>query len=503
MFRYWIWPILTLAGCVIAVIGTTLPWGIRGGGERLVRMGSPGLPITGWGARLTNKTDEPLDLADDLQLHPGETVIFGPRETAKILAPDGRTKRVYPGINPWLERPLGAATMFLGLLGAALVPMGFRPGLAKFIYRLSTALVGVWFLFVLALAVVGALTLPNAVFFLLVGLAGLSLPLLGLQYRVAPFLFLAAGLLGLASCVVVLFEQGWKGDVAAVSLAFSLICGGLGLAVLIRKDAVARGFVPLAIGTLMFLFSAGSVVWSVAGHVSENVSIAMAMEYFAPFRECWTGVAVTVPGALLALIAAIGWVWSGRIPSRRLAKRDGPSEQVSDIGADRSEMTMRRTSRVKTIGILAVLGGVLLGAVALTVVWLSVSGEEGGPLPARKPFPWPDGAGYLAPPQMRPAQPHSVEPARTEYAIVGMLDGGMMECAGHVEVRAGEFLQVHPGCTITCLLRTPDTMKMSDYNGDECTLVYGLTVKVDDYGQFVPVRYDPEAKPPEKVDPLP
>jgi hypothetical protein len=261
MFRYWIWPILTLAGCVIAVIGTTLPWGIL---------------------------DRPLDLAGDLQLLPGETVIFGPRGTAKILAPDGRTKRIYPGVNVWWEgRPLGPATMFLGVLGAALVPMGFRPGLAKFIYRLLMALIGVWFLLVLMATVAGALDVWNAVILLLVGLAGLSLLLLGLQFRVAPFLFLATGALGLVSCVVVLFQQGWSGDVVAVSLAFSLICAGVGLIVLVRKDAVSRGFVALAIGALMFFFSAGSFVWNIAGRVDEEVSIAMAVQHFAPFRECW------------------------------------------------------------------------------------------------------------------------------------------------------------------------------------------------------------------------
>ena len=52
-------------------------------------------------------------------------------------------------------------------------------------------------------------------------------------------------------------------------------------------------------------------------------------------------------------------------------------------------------------------------------------------------------------------------------------------------------LFVHPSATITYLCDDPVRHTLPDYNGDRCTLVRGLTVIVNEYGEFVPVKYLP------------
>ena len=41
-----------------------------------------------------------------------------------------------------------------------------------------------------------------------------------------------------------------------------------------------------------------------------------------------------------------------------------------------------------------------------------------------------------------------------------------------------------------------DALSLQDHNGDTCIVPYGLTVWVDEYGQFVPIQYDPAMPPP-------
>ena len=106
---------------------------------------------------------------------------------------------------------------------------------------------------------------------------------------------------------------------------------------------------------------------------------------------------------------------------------------------------------------------------------------------------WPSGTGYLSEPQSRPESPHSVDNTSTKAEIVEV--GGGQFLLGEntrMEYRESRPLLVFPGATITYLCKDPKTYEMKDYNGDPCTLVYGITVRVDSYGQFVAIDYKPE-----------
>ncbi|MBN2579052.1 MAG: hypothetical protein JXB10_08685 [Pirellulales bacterium] len=106
---------------------------------------------------------------------------------------------------------------------------------------------------------------------------------------------------------------------------------------------------------------------------------------------------------------------------------------------------------------------------------------------------WPEGTGYVSKPRKRPATPHDVKKTTTKAEIVGV-DGENLRLGknSNMEYRESESLLVFPGARITYLCKDPAKYTMEDYNGDSCVLPYGITVEVDDYGQFVPVGYHPE-----------
>jgi hypothetical protein len=58
-----------------------------------------------------------------------------------------------------------------------------------------------------------------------------------------------------------------------------------------------------------------------------------------------------------------------------------------------------------------------------------------------------------------------------------------------LEIRESRSLLIFPGATITYSCKEPEKLEIKDYNGDKCLLPYGITVRVDEYGQFVPARY--------------
>jgi len=118
---------------------------------------------------------------------------------------------------------------------------------------------------------------------------------------------------------------------------------------------------------------------------------------------------------------------------------------------------------------------------------------------------WPSGSGYLAEPTHRPSSPHKVKPSKVEAKItdVETRNGktiALME--GSFEVRDGQMISVFPGSVITNVCQSPSKVDAADYNGDKCVLPYGITVVVDDYGQFVPVKYDPSVQGPSATAPV-
>jgi hypothetical protein len=55
---------------------------------------------------------------------------------------------------------------------------------------------------------------------------------------------------------------------------------------------------------------------------------------------------------------------------------------------------------------------------------------------------------------------------------------------------AGGFrpMLTNPGAYITNASKNRSSITMSDFNGDECVIPYGMTVRVDEFGQFVPTK---------------
>jgi len=119
---------------------------------------------------------------------------------------------------------------------------------------------------------------------------------------------------------------------------------------------------------------------------------------------------------------------------------------------------------------------------------LPTSTRQATPPPPKSP--WLPGTGYVSKPAHRPLQPHKVKPTTTDAVIKeGLGDQFLME--GRVEIRDNKMLVVYPGAKLTHAWKERPNLEMADYNGDKCILPLGTTVRVDEYGQFVPVKHVP------------
>jgi len=100
---------------------------------------------------------------------------------------------------------------------------------------------------------------------------------------------------------------------------------------------------------------------------------------------------------------------------------------------------------------------------------------------------WPPDTGYLSPPANRPSRPHDVKPASTNILIFAVNEKGFL-FKGNTDWRDSEQLLVYPGSQIAYFCKSPSAFTLEDFNGDPCTIKYGMTVRVDEYGVFVFVR---------------
>lgn len=149
------------------------------------------------------------------------------------------------------------------------------------------------------------------------------------------------------------------------------------------------------------------------------------------------------------------------------------------------------------VALLVIVALVVLAVAGLRKAWPKVAarlkaGIAGLGSPSR--IDWPPTTGYLDPPAGRPQRPPEVVATSSRFDIVDITDDGFV-MGGRWEVVDGKLLCIYPGATITYLARSPRRYECYDYNSDKCWLKVGLTVQVDDYGQFVPVAYDPQAEP--------
>ena len=104
---------------------------------------------------------------------------------------------------------------------------------------------------------------------------------------------------------------------------------------------------------------------------------------------------------------------------------------------------------------------------------------------------WPTGAGYWRYAAHRPSSPHKVAQSHAKLRVMEIDRSGEPVFSGHTEIRDGEFIGIYPGVEIRNETRDHTEITLNDYNGDPCTVPYGMTVAVDEYGQFAPLRCEP------------
>jgi len=126
--------------------------------------------------------------------------------------------------------------------------------------------------------------------------------------------------------------------------------------------------------------------------------------------------------------------------------------------------------------------------------WLLV-GCGGEP---RRPVEWPEGSGYLSEAKNRPSSPPRVK-SSTKAQIIAVINGRLLLGAdSKLAFRNSQPLLFAPGAEVSYLSTSPAKFEIKDYNGDPCVLVSGITIWVNEYGEFVPISYRPEdaAAPP-------
>jgi hypothetical protein len=108
---------------------------------------------------------------------------------------------------------------------------------------------------------------------------------------------------------------------------------------------------------------------------------------------------------------------------------------------------------------------------------------------------WPPETGYATEPKHRPSKAYEGKKATHVAEVKVSKDGevNFMIPAGQIiEIRNGRTVVIFPGATIKYSEESPAKVHLHDYNGDECILPSGITVEVDEYGQFIPKKYEPK-----------
>ncbi len=105
---------------------------------------------------------------------------------------------------------------------------------------------------------------------------------------------------------------------------------------------------------------------------------------------------------------------------------------------------------------------------------------------------WPEGTGYLSGQNNRPSSAHNIR-SSTKAQIVAVGEGRIrLGPDSKLELKDSRPLLFAPGAEVSYLAGSPEKFEFKDFNGDSCVLVTGLTVRVSDYGQMVPIRFRPE-----------
>ena len=105
---------------------------------------------------------------------------------------------------------------------------------------------------------------------------------------------------------------------------------------------------------------------------------------------------------------------------------------------------------------------------------------------------WPVNTGYLSGLHKSPFYPHNLIQTFTECFIVDYEKAGNIIVKGNIELRNSKKLVVFPGAVITNAYEGADIIEVKDFNGDVCTLSYGITIVVSDFGVFEPIADNSE-----------
>ena len=108
---------------------------------------------------------------------------------------------------------------------------------------------------------------------------------------------------------------------------------------------------------------------------------------------------------------------------------------------------------------------------------------------------WPPESGYIIEPKHRPLKAYEGEKlthvaelkVNKEGEIIFSFPPGQL-----IEISNNRPIVIYPGAKIKYLEELPAKVHLQDYNGDECVLPSGITVEVDEFGQFIPIKYKPK-----------
>lgn len=191
---------------------------------------------------------------------------------------------------------------------------------------------------------------------------------------------------------------------------------------------------------------------------------------------------------------------------------DSPSQFEEDSRSPRALAAQKRHRRYRRLLVLrSVLGWAVIGlCVAGAAVIIFHVQFPSSPPPEVADVPWPLGSGYSRPPR-RPDAPLSVKKVTDTVVQVLAVDPyGKWKMTGTFPVRDGEpAIVMAPGAVITNAREDRRPLQLKDYHDNRCLVPYGMTVEVDEYGLFVPIKMakkataDPESPKPKPSLPPP
>ena len=152
-------------------------------------------------------------------------------------------------------------------------------------------------------------------------------------------------------------------------------------------------------------------------------------------------------------------------------------------------MPTRPDVGVRSDGVVKIAGCVLLSVLSAWVLVGCGGGDGGG---ERTAISWPAGTGYVSEAKNRPSSPYRFKTS-TKAQIIAVGEKRIrLGPESRLELKESRTLLFAPGAEVSYVCTSPDKFEFKDYNRDACLLATGITIWVNEYGEFVPIRYRPE-----------